>query len=151
MLFRSKEYLYFRHQSFQEYLAAEYIAKEPEKLMDILDDSLNPKWKNVLMFLAGQPERGNEIVERILSKEDAHHRNIFLSAELFPEVIGVKSCLKEKLLDILYSLVYDKKNPFRYIVIQNMIHVDREIAMREIEVLLHSDDDDEVINGIWIA
>jgi len=81
---KDSDCLYFTHQSFQEYLAAEYIAQNDNRTQQVLDEKWNPKWKEVIKFLAGI--KGQEIIEKILSEKDnLIHSKLFLSAELISE------------------------------------------------------------------
>ena len=90
-----KDCLFFTHQSFQEYFAAEYAAKDENRIQRILSEKWNPKWKEVIKFLTGI--KGQEIIEEILSEKDNPiHSKLFLSAELVSET-KVSSILRKDL------------------------------------------------------
>jgi len=79
-----KDFLFFTHQSFQEYLATEYIKDSDELVGQVLKEKWNPKWKEVIKFLVGI--RGKDVIEKILDEKDNPiHSKLFLAAELVPE------------------------------------------------------------------
>ncbi|MCX5696568.1 MAG: metallophosphoesterase [Candidatus Omnitrophica bacterium] len=91
-------YLYFTHQSFQEFLAAEYAAKNDEFVNKIIREQWNPKWKETIKFLAGiQREK---IVKRIFPdkcKDNIIHSRLFLAAECAIET-EISDRLRNRLL-----------------------------------------------------
>jgi len=91
----TNEFLYFSHQSFQEYLAAEYVGDNEQSEQDVIRDATDPKWKNVIKFLAGRKE-GKFIEKLAFSRfnEDVHHTRLFLAAECCAELN--KQCNVEK-------------------------------------------------------
>ncbi len=109
--------LFFTHQSFQEFLAAQYISEsEDSKRLDtVINEMWSPKWREVIKFLAGI--RGQEIVEKIYSqgndKEDnIIHSRLFLAAECLAEVREARGELKEEINQKLKELV--RIEPFRF-------------------------------------
>jgi len=109
--------LFFTHQSFQEFLAAQYISEseDSEMLEAVINEMWSPKWQEVIKFLAGI--RGQEIVEKIYSqgndKEDnIIHSCLFLAAECLAEVREVRGELKEEINQKLKELV--RIEPFRF-------------------------------------
>jgi len=85
----------FTHQSFQEYLAAEWAHDHEKAIAHILGEMWNPKWREVIKFLAGL--RGEEFVRQIYSpecKDNSIHSRLFLAAESYGEVGSV--CESEK-------------------------------------------------------
>lgn len=78
------ECLYFTHQSFQEYLAAEYVNRNNDHYERVLKDKWAPHWKEVIKFLTGI--RGEGVIRKMLSEPDNPIRSkLFLAAELVPE------------------------------------------------------------------
>jgi HEAT repeat protein len=97
-----EKFLYFSHQSFQEYLAAEYISKSNDRVQQVLSEKWNPKWKEVIKFLTGL--KGQLIIENILSEKDNMiHSKLFLSSELAQET-EIDYELKKKISIELESL-----------------------------------------------
>jgi|GEM_PF-6946438 len=79
-------FIYFTHQSFQEYLAAEYIVKSsnPDELIDVVI-SESWKWTEILRFIVGF--KGVEIIIKILNHPDnSIHSNLFLAVGLLKEL-----------------------------------------------------------------
>lgn len=80
------KFLYFSHQSFQEYLAAEWAEQNHEFTKRILDEMWNPKWKEVIKFLTGLSKE--DFVKKIYSpgcKDNCIHSRLFLAAECCSE------------------------------------------------------------------
>jgi HEAT repeat protein len=96
--------LYFTHQSFQEFLAAQYLNEpghesEIEKLMGEL---WNPKWAEVIRFLAGL--KGESLIYQILTQADnVIHSNLFLAARYAHEASD-SSMLREDVAKRLLPL-----------------------------------------------
>lgn len=107
---RSDDVLYFTHQSFQEYLVAEWAKKSKRRTKRILDQMWNPKWKEVIKFLAGM--LGEEFILRVYPprcEDNCIHSRLFLAAECCGEWGRV--CETERhILDRLMQLVH--KPPF---------------------------------------
>jgi hypothetical protein len=81
------DFLYFTHQSFQEFLAAKWAARSRDKVSHILDEIWNPKWREVIKFLAGL--LGEKFVKQIYSrgcKDNCLHSRLFLAAECCKEL-----------------------------------------------------------------
>ncbi len=110
--------LYFSHQSFQEYLAAEYISQYGnEHLFDkVIAEKWNPKWKEVLRFLMGF--KGQITIERILNEKDnPFYSKLFLAAELLSEIkvsLKLKNDITCKLEELLKNTIFFK-NAFRHL------------------------------------
>ena len=109
--------LFFTHQSFQEFLAAQYISEGSERLEAVINEMWSPKWREVIKFLAGI--RGQEIVEKIYSQEQDNdnedniiHSRLFLAAECLAEVREARRELKEEINQKLKELV--RIEPFRF-------------------------------------
>jgi len=58
--------LRFRHQTFQEFLAGEYLSKHPEELVDSM--LKNESWQEVLVFLVGLVRDNRMLLEKIRKK-----------------------------------------------------------------------------------
>ena len=100
-----EDFLYFTHQSFQEYLAAEGAAKDENKINHILDKMWDPKWKEVIKFLAGF--LGEKFIKKIYPqecKDNCIHSRLFLAAECCGE-LGYEGEIELTLLTELNPLV----------------------------------------------
>jgi len=105
--------LFFTHQSFQEFLAAQYISEDSKRLEAVINEMWSPKWREVIKFLAGI--RGQEIVEKIYPQDNGDniiHSRLFLAAECLAEVREVRGELKEEINQKLKELV--RIEPFRF-------------------------------------
>ena len=101
----NKKYLYFSHQSFQEYFAAEWIVSKSVAEERILREKWNPKWKEVIKFLVGL--EGQSIITRISTEKDNPiHSQLFLSAKLISET-EVHPKLRDGILLKLEGFVED--------------------------------------------
>ncbi len=104
--------LFFTHQSFQEFLAAQYCDEHEELIERVINEMWSPKWKEVIIFLAGI--RGQEIVEKIYSKDKKDniiYSRLFLAAECLAEVGDVRRGIKEEINRKVRELI--KIEPFR--------------------------------------
>jgi len=98
------KFLYFSHQSFQEYLAAEWASQNAKLCSRILKEMWNPKWKEVINFLAGLI--GEEFIQQIWSpscEDNCIHSRLFLAAECCKE-LGQTLPLESILFDQLRKL-----------------------------------------------
>ena len=100
-----EDFLYFTHQSFQEYLAAEWATENEDGLKAVFNDMLNPILKEVIRFLAGI--KGERFVKEVYLSggHDAQpHSHLFLAAECCCELMDSQE-FKEKLLSELVDLI----------------------------------------------
>jgi len=101
--------IYFSHQSFQEYLAAEYISRNEGKIQQVLSEKWNPKWKEVIRFLTGI--KGQGVIETILSEKDnSIHSKLFFSAELAIETdssLDLKTEISKKIKELLDNPLFN--------------------------------------------
>lgn len=75
----------FRHPSLQEYLAGRKLAELPEWRSLARERCREPKWNEVLQFLAGELKEGaNDLID-LLVEEGA----VFLAGQVLPEIQGV--------------------------------------------------------------
>ncbi len=108
VLDRGEEFFWFTHQSFQEFFAARYADSHEEARTRILSERWNPKWEQVIQFLAGL--RGDQILKELLTGQDnVIHAGLFLATRCAPEAKtlsrdslkrieqGLDSVLEEKL------------------------------------------------------
>jgi len=97
--------LYFSHQSFQEYLAAEWAHENEELKKHILDEMWNPKWKEVIKFLTGLGKE--HFIKKIYSpecKDNCIHAHLFLAADCcveLTEVCETEKCILKNLKSLL--------------------------------------------------
>ena len=96
--------LYFTHTSFQEYLAAEWASRSEERIQSILKEVWNPKWREVIKFLAGLPGfLGEDFIKKIYSPgydDNCIYSRLFLAAECCGEtehVCGLEEAVFEQL------------------------------------------------------
>ncbi len=99
-----KRSIYFSHHSFQEYLAAEYMSQDDDRIQQVLYEKWNPKWKEVVKFLAGL--LGENFVRKIYSDNNDNriHSGLFLAADCCGEIGEVTSAelqVFEKLKSII--------------------------------------------------
>jgi hypothetical protein len=85
---RTQEFLFFSHQSFQEFLAANYVSTRPELIEHVLNDMWHPKWREVIKFLAGF--NGVPIIQAITQHDNVIHAPLFLAAECWAETASKK-------------------------------------------------------------
>jgi hypothetical protein len=80
------KFLFFSHQSFQEYLAAEWLSLPPEKLSYILNHKFGYKWEECIKFLAGI--KGVPILRQILSSScyASEDQRVFLAWGCLEEI-----------------------------------------------------------------
>ncbi len=149
-----EKFFHFSHQSFQEYLAAEYIFRNRNKshFKQVLKEKWNPKWKEVIKFLAGL--NGQSLIEEILSEKDNFiHSKLFLVAELIAEaevgrvIIERVSIQIEKLLEDPFcgleaakSLIYVNKTKAQKVLLEMLEAKDSEnqiLAIRTIHDMVN--------------
>jgi hypothetical protein len=82
-----KQLLFFTHQSFQEFLAARYIAEDDEQIRHVLNEQWNPKWEEVIRFLAGL--KGEKIIREIYAQDNSIHAPLFLAAACCGENVAL--------------------------------------------------------------
>jgi HEAT repeat protein len=102
--------IYFTHHSFQEFLAAKYVA-EPKHEYErnrVLAERWNPKWEEVIKFLVGL--KGEEIIKKIYARDNSIHAPLFLAAKCFSETILVSPHLRDELCRRLTELCH--QTPF---------------------------------------
>jgi HEAT repeat protein len=102
-----EKFFFFTHQSFQEYLAAKFIDDDENSALysHVLNERWNPKWREVIKFLAGI--KGDIVIRKILEPPDnIIHSNLFLAAEMMSEVKEPDMKLWEKIYDDL-KLIQD--------------------------------------------
>jgi predicted NACHT family NTPase len=101
-------FLFFTHQSFQEYLAAKYASKDDKLMQKVIDEMWDPKWHEVIKFLAGF--RGEGIVLKVYQRDNVIHAGLFLATECAGEVRSVDKALtkilQEKIKPLLFEIAY---------------------------------------------
>ncbi|MBF0459296.1 MAG: HEAT repeat domain-containing protein [Nitrospirae bacterium] len=106
---RHERFLFFTHQSFQEYLAACYINEHEKLIKNVIDEMWSPKWKEVIKFLCGL--KGIEIIEKIYSRNDnVIHSVLFMAATCLPETTEIDAKLRSKIIERLKGLI--NNSPF---------------------------------------
>lgn len=116
----------FAHQSFQEYLAAHWANQSVERVDHVLRESWNPKWREVLRFLAGS--QGGRLIDQLYASSDhdsASHARLFLAAELATETTLTTS--QERLLVSDLSRLTTCE-PFRLEAIRSLVTLNTDKA-----------------------
>ncbi|MGJ0482924.1 MAG: HEAT repeat domain-containing protein [Methylomicrobium sp.] len=97
--------MFFTHQSFQEFLAAQHLANNPESIPLVLAERWHPKWREVIRFLSGLC--GEPIIQQLMaSRDNLIHADLFLAAHCLPEVKSISPDLKESIKSKLAALVF---------------------------------------------
>ncbi|MFC1675941.1 NACHT domain-containing protein [Planctomycetota bacterium] len=105
-----KDFLFFTHQSFQEYLAAEWVVQKPDRIHCVLKKIWNPNLRQVICFLAGL--KGEQFIEQIYpsrGEDTCIHSRLFLATECckqFAFPLDIESRLFRELK------LYTKQEPF---------------------------------------
>ncbi len=98
--------LVFTHQSFQEFLAADWASRDETRITHILEECWNSKWKETIRFLAGRNE-GHSVVDALIHshRDNIIHSRLFFAAqcarETGKEADDLKAELTERLLPLL--------------------------------------------------
>jgi len=99
--------LVFTHKSFQEYLAAEWASESEEQKSHVIDEYWNPKWKEVIKFLAGKAgKEGEELIRRLYpgpEHDNVIHSRLFFAAECVGEM-GIETHVSDKVISHLSKL-----------------------------------------------
>lgn len=127
LIVESGDCLYFTHQSFQEYLAAEWTKENTEAIEHILDRMWNPKWKETMKFLAGM--LGEDFIRKIYSpgcRDNCIHSRLFLAAECCGE-IGEPCELEKAVFNNLRELAF--QTPFGEDTLVSLSHLNSPEAI----------------------
>ena len=110
VLDRGEEFFWFTHQSFQEFFAARNANDHEEARTRILSERWNPKWEQVIQFLAGL--RGDQILKELLTGNDnVIHADLFLATRCAPEAKTLSRDSLKRIEEGLASVLGEK--PFR--------------------------------------
>ncbi len=110
------EFIAFRHRSFQEYLAAEYLKNMVfDKRSDDLEPYVvHPLWEETILFLAGLLTQTDlAILARVIIKsgDNCPHKiyldHLRLASKCVREGVGKNTCLESEILALLYSHTED--------------------------------------------
>ncbi len=84
LIIEKNDFLFFSHQSFQEYFAACYVRDTEGLIEHVIAESWNPKWQEVIKFLVGF--KGNDILKRLYyGSDNVIHSKLFFSCECVPD------------------------------------------------------------------
>ncbi|HML73155.1 MAG TPA: NACHT domain-containing protein [Anaerohalosphaeraceae bacterium] len=137
--------LFFTHQSFQEYFAAEYAKKDENRIQRVLSEKWNPKWKEVIKFITGI--KGQVIIENILSEKDnVIHSKLFLSAELVPETNAAIQ-LKKEIWNKVEKLTGD--SVFSGDAWKCLAYIDHNETKNRLIDMLRSENSDIRLQALW--
>ena len=100
----------FMHQTFEEYLAARYLAGK-RKVLEVIGEKLhNPNWREVILLAAGslEGEIADDFVREILkadsSYEDILHRDLLLAGRCVADDVDMSPKLRNEIVDRLVDL-----------------------------------------------
>jgi len=87
----SEGFLYFSHQSFQEYLAAKWMSIKPEKFNYVLNQGFGYKWEASIKLLAGI--QGIPVIKKILTSNcyPSEQQRVFLAMECLEEIGEIRN------------------------------------------------------------
>ena len=121
------KYLYFSHQSFQEYLAAEYASQNVKAIGQIIEEKWNPKWYPVISFLVGL--EGEDIIRTVLmEKDNPIHAKLFFSAKLATEnnvSLDLKGEISERLERLFENPLFAQRAKYYWIFIDDRKSLNR--------------------------
>lgn len=95
----------FAHQSLQEFFAAHWASRSDDRIKHIINEYWNPKWREVIKFLAGKKKE--PIILKIFpkgDKDDPIHSRLLLAAHCAGETVISKQC-EERLIRSLEPLL----------------------------------------------
>jgi hypothetical protein len=130
------EFIYLSHQSFQEYLAAEWASRSESRTQRILDEMWNPKWKETIKFLAGLI--GEDFIRQIYSpgcQDNCIHSRLFLAAECAAET-SLTDHFENSLINELGDLTDDH---FAYDAFTSLVKMGSKRSLEIAWNSLHSD------------
>jgi HEAT repeat protein len=100
----------FMHLTFEEYLAARYLAGK-RKVLEVIGEKLhNPNWREVILLTAGslEGEIADDFVREILkadsSYEDILHRDLLLAGQCVADDVDMSPKLRNEIVDRLGDL-----------------------------------------------
>ena len=103
----------FMHLTFEEYLAARYLAGK-RKVLEVIGEKLhNPNWREVILLAAGslEGEIADDFVREILkadsSYEDILHRDLLLAGRCVADDVDMFPKLRNEVVDRLVDLFID--------------------------------------------
>ncbi len=129
--------IYFCHQSFQEYLAAVYIALDDSLIDKVLLEKWNPKWEETLKFLTGI--KGQVIIDKILAEKDnIIHAKTFQAAKFVLET-DVTKVFKGEIISKVEALLCIPF--FSDDALGCLAYIDYDKAMDSLKYLIMNDND----------
>jgi hypothetical protein len=131
-----KARLFFTHQSFQEFLAAQYAWAKPEAKNQVIGQMWQPRWREVLKFLVGMDRRG-EVLQAIYPGPEADnliHSRLFLAAACLPEDRRGDTDFSRQVLDRLAALA--EGPPFDGPAVAALVRLDSEAGRQRLAGLL---------------
>lgn len=116
LIVEKNDFLYFTHQSFQEYFAACYVKENPVYIKQVISQMWHPKWKEVINFLEGL--LGTCFIQEIYSgKDNVIHSHLFLAIECIKEIKEKESEFILKLQKEIKKIPY--QDPFKEEIIRS--------------------------------
>jgi hypothetical protein len=126
----SEEFLSFNHQSFQEYLAAEWATQSKKRFNYLIRNHWKPKWREVIKFLVGIVPDSEDVIRTIYTGPDCDnviHSKLFFAAECAGE-ITISSKLENLLISKLHEL--SSVDIFEFSVIKALVKMKTEKSRR---------------------
>ncbi|MBI4803184.1 MAG: HEAT repeat domain-containing protein [Elusimicrobia bacterium] len=107
----------FLHQTFQEYLAAFYLAKEDSFEEKLLNRIYHPRWEEVIRFTAGvlsvvqkRDSAAGKFIDRIFSntrdwRATKLNMNKYLAAKCAADVVSLNPDIENKIMKFIYDVI----------------------------------------------
>ena len=147
---RTQHHLFFTHLSFQEFLAADYIARDERLIDHIIAEIWAPKWREVFLFLVGL--KGEELVSKIYpddGTDNVIHARLFFAAECMSEIAAPAPLLQHRVVEALLPLA--RSEPFQAFAVIGLLHCGVLPSLQEIIDNIRSASSSSLKSDEWLA